>query len=64
MGIKTVVKQAQHRSTNMLRHMSDIMFDFFEDLPTYLQTYRPTFPVLFASLLRRSLTNVQKQCFL
>ena len=48
-------KQARHRSTNMLRHMSDIMFDFFEDLPTYLPTYRPTIPVLYASLLRRSI---------
>ena len=35
----------------MLRHMSNI----FEDLQTYLPTDRPTFPVLYASLLRRSI---------
>ena len=32
-----------------------MLFDFFEDLPTYLLTYLPTFPVLYASLLRRSI---------
>jgi len=56
-NIQVVSKQARHRSTNMLRHMSNIMFDFFEDLPTGLPTDlptdRPIFPVLYASLLRR-----------
>ena len=40
-NIQVVSKQARHRSTNMLRHMSNIMFDFFEDLPTdlHFQSY-------------------------
>ena len=76
-NIQVVSKQARHRSTNMLRHMSNIMFDFFEDLPTdlptYLPTYRPTYissPICFVATPKHKKTvpgpsfhNLSCACF-